>query len=97
MAEAAQAVPDALHAHLESCLNLGERFFAGVAEDRVRAGSFTRVKGLADAITSYLPERNKHPQPYRRKVRGWNCLGAQFAHCETPSHTAQAFPWPHSG
>ena len=97
LAEAAQAIPDPLHAHLEFCLNLGERFFAGVAEDRVRAGSFTSVKGLADAITSYLPERNKYSQPYRWKVRGWNRLGAQSAHCETPSHTGQAFPWPHPG
>ncbi|MCY4535063.1 MAG: hypothetical protein OXB91_06845 [Bryobacterales bacterium] len=82
---------------LTLCLNLGERFFAGVAEDRVRAGSFTSVKGLANAITSYSPERNKHPQAYRWRVRGWNRLGAQSAHCETPSHTGQAFPWPHSG
>ena len=53
-----------------SWLNLVERFFADLTEDCVRAGSFTSVMELTDAITIYLAERNKHPQPYRWKASG---------------------------
>ena len=51
-------------------MNLVERFFADLTEDCVRAGSFTSVKELTDAITAYLAERNENPRPYQWKASG---------------------------
>ena len=53
-----------------SWMNLVERFFADLTEDCVRAGSFTSVKELTDAITAYLAERNENPRPYQWKASG---------------------------
>ncbi len=48
---------------LSSWLNLVERFFADLTEDYVREGSFSSVKDLTDAITTYPAERNQNPRP----------------------------------
>ena len=45
-------------------MNLVERFLADLTEDCVGAGSFTSVKELTEAITTYLAERNQNPRPY---------------------------------
>ena len=51
-------------------MNLVERFFAELTEDCVREGSFSSVKALTDAITTYLAERNQNPRPYRWRADG---------------------------
>ena len=38
------------------------------------AESFTSVKKLTDAVTTYLNERNKHPRPYHWKASGRDFL-----------------------
>ena len=53
-----------------SWLKLVERLFSDLTEDCVRAGSFTSVQELTVGTTSYLAERNKNPQPFRRKASG---------------------------
>jgi len=57
-----------------SWMNLVERFFADLTADCIRAGSFTSVKQLTDAITTYLAERNENPKPYRWKADGEKIL-----------------------
>ncbi len=57
-----------------SWLNLVERFFAELTQDCVREGSFSSVKELTDAITTYLAERNQNPRPYRWKADGAEIL-----------------------
>ncbi len=57
-----------------SWMNLGERFFADLAEDCVGDGSFASVKELRDSIVAYLQERNRAPEPYRWKASGAEIL-----------------------
>ena len=57
-----------------SWMNLVERCFADCGEECVRAGSYTSVKQLTDAITSYLTERNQNPKPYKWKASGEEIL-----------------------
>src|SRR5687768_6176991 len=47
-----------------SWLNQVERFFARITEERIRRGVFTSVVQLERAITDYLAEHNKNPQPF---------------------------------
>ncbi len=47
-----------------SWMNLVERFFRDISEDVIRAGSFTSVRELAEAILQYLAERNTAPTRY---------------------------------
>ena len=56
-----------------SWLDLVERFFADLAEECVRPGSFSSAQQLVAEIEMYLAERNAHPQPYR-----WKADGAQI-------------------
>ena len=56
-------------------MNLVERCFADLTQDCVRAGNFTSVKELTDAITAYLAERNANPRPYKWKASGKEMLG----------------------
>jgi len=48
-----------------SWLNLVERFFRDITEERIRRGIFRSVDELKDAIMQYLEHRNTHPKPYR--------------------------------
>ncbi len=55
-------------------MNLVEGFFADLTEDCIRAASFTSVKQLTDAITTYLAEGNENPRSYRWKADGEKIL-----------------------
>ena len=57
-----------------SWMNMVERFFADLTQECVRAGSFTSVSELVDAITAYLVSRNEHPKPYQWKADGATTL-----------------------
>jgi transposase len=47
-----------------SWLNLVERWFAKLTEQRIRRGSFFSVKELIQAIKQYLEENNRQPKPF---------------------------------
>lgn len=47
-----------------SWLNLVERWFAKIADKRIRRGSFYSVDELVDAIQDYLVENNRQPTPF---------------------------------
>ena len=57
-----------------SWMNMVERFFADLTQDCVRAGSFTSVAELVEAITVYLACRNENPKPYKWKADGAKTL-----------------------
>ncbi len=57
-----------------SWMNMVERFFADLTQDCVRAGSFTSVAELVEAITTYLACRNENPKPYQWKADGAKTL-----------------------
>ncbi len=57
-----------------SWMNLVERFFRDISEDCIRHGSFSSIKELADAILSYLAERNQNPTRYVWKAEGQKIL-----------------------
>jgi hypothetical protein len=48
-----------------SWVNLVERFFRDLTEERIRRGVFRSVDELKAAITQYLEHRNANPKPYR--------------------------------
>jgi len=47
-----------------SWLNLVERFFRDITEERIRRGVFRSVEELKAAIMAYLEHRNANPKPY---------------------------------
>ena len=47
-----------------SWMNLVERFFRDLTQDVVRDGNFASVRELADAIETYLAERDLNPRRY---------------------------------
>jgi len=47
-----------------SWVNLVERFFRDITEERIRRGVFRSVAELEAAIQEYLDHRNAHPKPY---------------------------------
>jgi transposase len=47
-----------------SWLNLVERFFAEITNQRIRRGAFRSVAALRTAIMEYLEEHNQEPQPF---------------------------------
>ncbi|HEY7270431.1 MAG TPA: IS630 family transposase [Dehalococcoidia bacterium] len=47
-----------------SWLNLVERFFAEITQNRIRRGVFKSVAELEAAITAYLAHRNQKPRPF---------------------------------
>jgi len=47
-----------------SWLNMVERFFRAITEDRVRRGVFHSVPELEQAIYDYLDHHNLHPKPF---------------------------------
>ncbi len=47
-----------------SWLNLVERFFGEITQNRIRRGVFKSVAELEAAILSYLAHRNQHPRPF---------------------------------
>lgn len=48
-----------------SWVNLVERFFRDITEERIRRGVFRSVDELKQAIMQYLEFRNTHPKPYQ--------------------------------
>ena len=59
--------------------DLGSRYLADrdkhrVTQDCVRAGSFTSVAELVEAIAAYLACRNESPKPYKWKADGAKTL-----------------------
>jgi len=48
-----------------SWVNLVERFFRDITEERIRRGVFRSVTELKEAITEYLEHRNANPKPYK--------------------------------
>ena len=47
-----------------------ERFFADLAQDCLRDGSFAGAKDLKDSIVAYSEQRNRTPKPHRWKASG---------------------------
>ncbi|HTS59029.1 MAG TPA: IS630 family transposase [Terriglobales bacterium] len=47
-----------------SWLNLVERWFAKLTEQRIRRGSFFSIKELKQAIQEYLDDNNRQPKPF---------------------------------
>jgi transposase len=47
-----------------SWLNLVERFFALITQERIRRGAFTSLPALESAIMDYLEHHNADPKPY---------------------------------
>ena len=60
-----------------SWLNLVERFFAELTEQRVRRGVFKSVDELEEAIHSYLDRRNQDPKPFVWSKSAENILERQ--------------------
>lgn len=48
-----------------SWVNLVERFFRDITEERIRRGVFRSVTELKEAIAEYLEHRNANPRPYK--------------------------------
>ena len=48
-----------------SWVNLVERFFRDITEERIRRGVFRSVAELKEAIAQYLQHRNANPKPYQ--------------------------------
>jgi transposase len=48
-----------------SWVNLVERFFRDITEERIRRGVFRSVGDLKAAIQEYLDHRNANPKPYQ--------------------------------
>ena len=66
----APASKDALHADMVIVAQSGQRFFADLTGDVIRAGSFTPIKELVEGISAYLGERNAKPRPYTWTAKG---------------------------
>ena len=47
-----------------SWLNMVERFFRDISENRLRRGVFTSVPELIEAIEAYVGHHNQHPKPF---------------------------------
>lgn len=47
-----------------SWLNMVERFFRDISEQRLRNGVFRSVNDLIAAITDYVANHNKDPKPF---------------------------------
>ena len=47
-----------------SWLNMVERFFRDISENRLRRDSFTSVDELEQAIAQYIEHHNKNPKPF---------------------------------
>ncbi len=74
-----------------SWMNLVERFFRDLTEDVIRAGSFTSVPELVQAITGYLGDRQLHPKPYVWKKKGEDILAKiQRARAALAKRSAQS-------
>ncbi|MEA3643935.1 MAG: IS630 family transposase [Lamprobacter sp.] len=52
-----------------SWVNLVERFFRDITEERIRRGVFRSVPELKEAIMDYLAHRNANPKPYKWTAR----------------------------
>ncbi len=57
-----------------SWLDLVERFFADLTQDRVRDRSFTSLRQPITATEEYPAARNEEPRRYVRKARGEEIL-----------------------
>ncbi len=52
-----------------SWVNLVERFFLDITEERIRRGVFRSVEELKAAIMEYLEHRNANPKRYHRAAK----------------------------
>ena len=47
-----------------SWLNLIERWFRDITNNRIRRGTFRSVEQLIQAISGYIPQHNRSPKPF---------------------------------
>ena len=47
-----------------SWLNMVERFFRDISENRIKRDSFASVSDLEQAINDYIEHHNHHPKPF---------------------------------
>ena len=47
-----------------SQMNMVERFFRDISENRIRRDSFTSVNALEQAIAQYIEHHKKNPKPF---------------------------------
>jgi transposase len=66
-----------------SWLNQVERFFATIAEKRIRRGVFRSVAALEKAIHEYLAEHNANPRPFVRVADADSILDRIKRVCES--------------
>jgi transposase len=57
-----------------SWLNMVERFFRDISENRIRRDSFTSVADLEYAIAQYIEHHNKNPKPFIWTARAGDIL-----------------------
>jgi transposase len=57
-----------------SWLNMVERFFRDISENRIRRDSFTSVTELEQAIAQYIEHHNKNPKPFIWTARAADIL-----------------------
>jgi hypothetical protein len=68
-----------------SWLNMVERFFRDISENRIKRDSFTSVADLEQAIAQYIEHHNKDPKPFI-----WTASAADILAKVTRAKTALA-------
>lgn len=64
MAQTQPALPHALYPNSSSWLNLIERWFRNLTDERIRRGVFRSVDALITEISSYIDHHNQDPKPF---------------------------------
>ena len=64
-----------------SWLNMVERFFAEITQNRIRRGVFKSVAELKSAIMEYLEHHNADPKPFRWTKTADNILASIQRFC----------------
>ena len=57
-----------------SWLNMVERFFRDIAQNRIKRDSFASVSELVQAIAQYIEHHNKNPKPFIWTARASDIL-----------------------
>jgi transposase len=70
-----------------SWLNLVERFFGKITEERIRRGAFKSTHALERAIVEYLDLRNEDPKPFIWTASADDILMKVGRLCERISHS----------
>lgn len=67
-----------MHAHFtptsESGLNMVERFFRDLTENRLKRGVFWSVLELIEALDAYVDHHNQKPEPFIRTATAQDIL-----------------------